>query len=424
MNIESTIIKYLLISNYYNKYYKYINLDFYKNNNKLIYKLLVVVSKLHEEFRKDSYSPVELQAAIHAAYPAMPLDEAEFFNIFLSKLDDIEVAPELAESLFTSLKQKAIAHSVAASAIDVVEGRLKFDDFGQFLEKELKEGQTSIEASEASIFLDIGLDTNLALSAASRGLKWRLKTLRKIFGDLQKGDFGFIFARPEVGKTTFLASEVAYFLEQLKDKKDATPVLWVNNEQRGSAVILRIYSAYFGVSEIEIRNEAEKYNKLFKDQVGYLLKFIDDPTITKAKLEIICEEIKPCVLIFDQLDKVNGFDGERNDLILKSKYQWARELAKKYGVGIGVCQAGGTAENKKYLDMNDVDSSHTAKQGEADWILGIGKVSDAGFEAMRYLSVCKNKLPQTPDTEPTMRHAKVDVFINEAIARYEDRHEW
>ena len=129
-------------------------------------------------------------------------------------------------------------------------------------------------------------------------------------------------------------------------------------------------------------------------------------------------------MIFDQLDKVVGFDGERHDLILKQKYQWARELAKKYGVAIGVCQAGGSAENKRYLDMNDVDSSTTAKQGEADWIIGIGKINDPGFEAVRYLSVCKNKLPHSEGMEPSMRHAKTEVFINEDIARYEDKYQF
>lgn len=419
MNIDSLIIKYLLNSNYYNKYYKYLDINYYKNNNKLIYKLLVVLNKLHEDYQKEAYSPVKLLTAVHSAYPAMKADEADFFDTFLSKLEEIEVDPALADSLFDSYRQKSVAHSIAASAVDVVEGRLDFSDFSISVEKELGEAKSTTTASDQFICVDVGLDTILAISEASRGLKWRLNTLHKIFGHMQKGDFGFIFARPEVGKTTFLASECSNFIQQT-DK----PLLWVNNEQRGSAVILRFYSAYFGVSEAEIRSGAEEYNKRFKAEVGDRFKFIDDPSVSKFKIEAICADLEPAVMIFDQLDKVNGFEGERYDLVMKQKYQWARELAKKYGVAIGVCQAGGTAENKKYLDMNDVDSSHTAKQGEADFIIGIGKTSDAGFEAMRYLSVCKNKLPHSEGMEPSMRHAKTEVLINEDIARYEDRHQW
>ncbi len=91
---------------------------------------------------------------------------------------------------------------------------------------------------------------------------------------------------------------------------------------------------------------------------------------------------------------------------------------------IGVCQAGGTGENKRYLEMNDIDSSMTAKQGEADWILGIGKVNDAGYERMRYFSICKNKLPGGDETEPALRHGKMEMLINEETARYEDKIRW
>lgn len=419
MNLDTLVVKYLLISNNYNKYYKYLNLDYYKNNNKLIYKILVVLSKLHEDYKKEAFTPVELLTAVHAAYPALKPDEAEFFEVFLSKLDASEVDPALADSLFDSYRQKSVAHQIAASAIDVVEGRSDFSKFAEFVEKEIKDDSASKTASDELIWHDTGLDTILSPIVASRGLKWRLKTLSKVFGDLQPGDFGFIFARPEVGKTTFLASEGANFVKQSEGT-----LLWVNNEQRGSAVILRFYSAYFGVTEATIRSNAAEYNARFREEVGDRFRFIDDPAISKKKLDEICAELKPAVMIFDQLDKVNGFDGERHDLILKQKYQWARELAKKYGVAIGVCQAGGTAEGKKYLDMNDVDSSHTAKQGEADWIIGIGKSNDPGFEAVRYLSVCKNKLPHTEGMEPSMRHAKTEVFINEDIARYEDKYQW
>lgn len=73
------------------------------------------------------------------------------------------------------------------------------------------------------------------------GLRWRLKTLNEIFGSLRKGDFGFVFARPETGKTTFLASETTYMAEQLSD--DAGPILWFNNEEQGNKVKIRCYQA-------------------------------------------------------------------------------------------------------------------------------------------------------------------------------------
>ena len=70
--------------------------------------------------------------------------------------------------------------------------------------------------------------------------------------------------------------------------------------------------------------------------------------------------------------------------------------------------------------MNDVNNSKTGKQGEADFILGIGKVPDEGLETYRYFHLSKNKLQGDPDTEPAMRHGKFEVRIQPDIARYYD----
>jgi hypothetical protein len=130
------------------------------------------------------------------------------------------------------------------------------------------------------------------------------------------------------------------------------------------------------------------------------------------------------MIVFDQIDKIHGFDAERYDLKMKTIYQWARELSKTYGPVIGVCQAGGTAEGKRYLSMNDVDSSHTAKQGEADFMLGIGTTNNQGEEYIRYLSACKNKLQGDEDTKSELRHGQVQVNIFPETARYGDIMKW
>jgi len=56
-----------------------------------------------------------------------------------------------------------------------------------------------------------------------QGVRWRLNCLNKSLGSLRKGDFGFIFARPETGKTTFLASETTSFISSPDER-----VVWFN----------------------------------------------------------------------------------------------------------------------------------------------------------------------------------------------------
>ncbi|MCL5460081.1 hypothetical protein M3M33_15700, partial [Loigolactobacillus coryniformis] len=83
-------------------------------------------------------------------------------------------------------------------------------------------------------------------------------------------------------------------------------------------------------------------------------------------IEDLCSKYSPSLVVIDQIDKVKGFTGDREDLKLGAIYQWARELAKTHCPVIGVCQADGTAEGVKWLNMGHVTSAKTTKQAEAD----------------------------------------------------------
>jgi replicative DNA helicase len=248
-----------------------------------------------------------------------------------------------------------------------------------------------------------------------QGLRWRLETLNKSLGSLRQGDFGFIFARPETGKTTFLASEATFMANQSDQ-----PILWFNNEEQGSKVKIRCYQAALGLSLQELFRDRTKYSETYQGLVGNKIRIFDSASIHKKEVERLCREFKPALIIFDQIDKIKGFSEDRNDLELGAIYIWARELAKEFAPVIGVCQAGASGEGKKYLNMDDVVNAKTSKQAEADWILGIGVEHSAGMEYVRGLHLCKNKLQGDPDSIEEFRHARLDCLIQPEIARYKD----
>ena len=241
-----------------------------------------------------------------------------------------------------------------------------------------------------------------------------------MLGSLRQGDFGFIFARPEVGKTTFLASEVTFMANQLEEGA----VLWVNNEQAGKVVMSRCYQAALGLSTKQLYQNFAQHQLEFIRLTGDRIKILDDANANRKQINILCKKLRPKLIVLDQIDKIRGFENDRYDLKMKDIYQWARELSKLYGPTIGTCQAGGTGEGKKWLQMNDVDSSHTAKQGEADFILGIGKQLDENYDSERYLCLSKNKLPGDEDTIEALRHGRCPVTFKPEIARYEDKLRW
>jgi len=241
-----------------------------------------------------------------------------------------------------------------------------------------------------------------------------------MLGSIRGGDFGFIFARPETGKTTFLASETTYMAEQLSD--EVGPILWLNNEEAGAKVKIRCYQAALGATLAAINSNPAGAQKAFIDKTkGKLLLLNPKGSISKRMVEKLVEQYRPSLVLYDQIDKVVGFNNDREDLRLGAIYQWARELGITYDFpSIAVCQADGTGEGQKWLTMGNVANAKTAKQAEADWILGIGKTPDIGYENLRYLHASKNKLAGDPDSDASLRHGRKEVLIRADIARYVD----
>ena len=195
-------------------------------------------------------------------------------------------------------------------------------------------------------------------------------------------------------------------------------ILWFNNEEQGKKVAIRCYQALLGLETPKLFNDIPHYSKQYMDITEGRIKIFDFNDSSNAqRIEEVLKQYNPGLIIFDQIDKIKGFKADRNDLELKAIYQWARELSKKYGPVIAVSQAGGEAEGKLWLTMDMVDSSKTAKQGEADWILGIGKEQD-NTSRRRYLNISKNKLLGDSDSLPDLRHGQTQVLIQPEVARY------
>ncbi len=196
--------------------------------------------------------------------------------------------------------------------------------------------------------------------------------------------------------------------------------MWFNNEEQGTKVSLRCFQAALGVTSQVLFGNVEQNNKEYERLTGKRIKIYDSASINKKDVERLCKQYRPSLILFDQIDKIKGFDGDRDDLKLGAIYQWARELAKEYAPVIGVTQADGSGEGKKWLTMDNVSGAKTSKQAEADFIIGIGKSHDEGLEYIRHINISKNKLLGDEDSIPELRHGKCDVIIDPQVARYRD----
>lgn len=406
MNPKILIIRLFLDPSVWNEYRRFISLKGDKHLEAIYASLDGLLKQVNRVITLD-----ELKATVACSGAFERDKDRDVFLQIFKVLEEAEIGEDILQELLVQIKQKDIAEKLGVASFEFAEGKKSLQDI-----KEIYESFDLVEEStEETDFVTDDLDEIYEHTIAQPGLRWRLQSLNVMLGSIRRGDFGFIFARPETGKTTFLASEVSYFAEQSE-----APILWINNEQMGTLVMSRLYQASLGITTQQLMSNRSESQRLFFNKTHGNIKLHDDATVHKRRIESLCAKYNPSLVIIDQIDKIKGFDADREDLKLGAIYIWARELAKKYCPVIGVCQADGTAEGVKWLNMGHVVSAKTAKQAEADFIIGIGKTNEQGMENIRYINISKNKLQGDPDSDPKRRHGFCEVIIEPEIARYRD----
>jgi replicative DNA helicase len=287
----------------------------------------------------------------------------------------------------------------------------------------LKSVERYIEKDELFVSADL---SSIADRISSSGYEWRLDALNRSLGPLRTGNFVIVAARVEVGKTTFLASEVSYIAQQLpKDR----PVVWVNNEEESSVVFFRIVQAALGIESKEMIADSKAAMAAYTALMGgdkNKIRVTKDTNHVRD-LETLFREVNPGLIIFDQLDKVGGFkEAEREDITLGKIYKWARELARTYGPVIAASQLSATAVDLKdppFIGMDALRGSKTDKPGEADAVITLGKYKEPQTpeeEMIRTINVPKNKLPGGGSKQmESERHGQYFVTIDPIRARFE-----
>lgn len=399
---ELLLILHFLNKDTYINYRNFLNLELVQGD------ALILLNVLDDWYTKNETAP-----SLDDLYflTLVKLDKAKCDLIF-NHIKTL-TPTESVTTYLNDLKQKSLLEKISLLSYEASNGKNVMDKLRSLIDKLDTNESTQTE------FVDDNLDSIITSTIKQPGLRWRLQTLNRMLGSIRGGDLGIIVARPESGKTMMIASEVTYMAEQLKEQDGI--ILWINNEEAGNKVKLRLYQASLGVTQSQLIGNPESADREYLSRTKDKIKIRDNAVIHKKEVELLCKKHKPSLVVFDQLDKVQGFSSDREDLRLGAIYQWARELAKTYNCPvIGVSQADGSAENVQWLNMGHISNSKTSKAAEADWILGIGMLNDPSYSRIRYLSVMKNKLTGDPDTEPALRHGKMEVLFDPSIMRYAD----
>lgn len=249
-------------------------------------------------------------------------------------------------------------------------------------------------------------DIDFILTDEGGELEFKIEPLKSRVGRFPMDSFISIAAVPDGGKTSMVVNETLYMLAQ--PACVGGNLLFVNNEESGRRILSRYLANGLDMPVPKLREllssseEAKdmilsEFKNLTKVDFSQIKLFEEDNTVSAIEEKI--EELQPKIIVFNNLDKVQGMKGDDWKQIA-NLYEWARSLSKKYKcVVFGVGQAAATGTNAKFLGLSDLAQSKTAKAGEVDIIVALGRLDedspvciDGKWYQIRYLNTPKNKI--------------------------------
>ena len=352
-------------------------------------------------------------------HPNMSTDKQELYSVIIQNI--ISADDSVADDIISNWCRDDRVLDINYSIESYLDGTGTIDSVTQTI-REAGE-LDAVEATDDVLTID---NVTFGKEDLER-LKWNLGCLNDCTAGIGGGNLAIVFASSNVGKSSFVISEVVNFIPQIPDDKY---IIWFNNEEELKLLYARHVSCVAGKKTSEIKENWDAYSKGFVKHFGDKIVGIDSGNITRGKVTSILDKYPPAVVVFNNLDKIQKGNDMAMHKELGALYQWGRELAKDYNTAvIAVCQASDNAAGKSMLTQNMMQDSRVDKCGEADIIIGIGRaaleegqteeVRDETGNVFRYINVCKNKLDE--GTIEGKRESYLNmVKLNTSTGKYSD----
>lgn len=311
----------------------------------------------------------------------------------MSILDDVDneddVPDNVAKDILRRMYESSVAKQVADKALDWYNGDTEAATSIRSILDTYSENAPLAQEEEFQE-VTLGLQELIEQNSTEHLYPFRLPTLREECYGLGPGNFALVFARPETGKTAWTCYQNGGYLQH------GLSVAHFMNEEPASKVKLRTICSTIEWTEAQIRANVDEAIQLF---APYNEKFhmIDCVGMSIEKVDAWVAKHKPDVVVLDSLDKftVQG-NYSRPDEKLGAIYAYAREIAKRHKCLVwGVSQCSADGEGLMTITYDMMAGSKTAKAGEADFIMGIGRralVGNSDSENLRQINVSKNKV--------------------------------
>jgi replicative DNA helicase len=383
ISVDKQVLGFCLDIDFFAKVKNKIDRDMFDRELKDIYDTIVYS---HTKYTK-TLTKSELSGIFNDRNPAIPDSARNRVLDVISELDDKPTDNnELHLDLVNNLWLRDRARQIGEKALEIFTG--ENEEFGELrrLIDAVEDGRMSDKTTYTIV--DKDLSQLLEEEAGVSDFPFHFHLIHENLKGMDRGNLGIIFARPEVGKTTFCC-----FLASSYIKQKFKVTYWANEEPAGK-IKLRIIQSYFELTRDEMVMQKVALLERYRVEIEPYLTIMDSVGTSIEEVDEYAKLNKPDIMFCDQLDKfrISG-QYNRGDERLKETYVTAREIAKRNQLLMwAVSQASYDAHDRQFIDYSMLDNSRTGKAGEADVIIGIGKTGSSEVEnTMRHICISKNK---------------------------------
>ena len=351
--------------------------NFPKDANSIVESIL----DYHEKYKSDMTQD-DLLLMHSEKFPALPESTRNRIHEDIKSICTIDVNDKLLIDLANSFWKRIKAKNIGEKALEVYMG--ENEDLGVLFREveDLKENESNTEVSYRVV--DAGVEELVEQEFLECDFLFPPRLRENVDGvDMQT--FGIIFARPEVGKTSFSCWLAAHYIEQGRN------VVYWANEEKAERVKIRLIQSYMNKTKSELREDIDNAGDVYRNSIKSKLTVLDSVGTSIREIDDYACRNDVDIMFIDQLDKVR-IEGEftRGDERLKELYTRAREVAKRNNIVVwSVSQASYEAQNRAEIDYSMLDNSRTGKAGEADIIVGIGIAEEENYRTVKF---SKNKV--------------------------------
>ena len=397
ISIDKQVLGFVLDNDFFSKVSNIVTRDMFTGEMRDVFD---VISYAHTQYGT-SVNVRELGALFNDRNPAMPDSTREKAQELIAELEaGTSDKHDLYLDLVNNFWLRDRARQIGEKAIEIFTG--ESEDFGALRQiiDVVEDGRISDKTTYRIV--DTDFDTLLEDNTGEPDFPFEFDLIREHVPGLDRGNLGILFARPEVGKTTFCSFLAASYIRQ------GFKVVYWANEEPAEKIMLRIIQSFFGKSKDEMVSDKAHLMMRYVSEIKPYLTIIDAIGTSVEEANDYAKLNSPDVMFMDQLDKFRiGGEYNRGDERLKETYVLAREIAKRNRCLVwAVSQASYEAHDRQFIDYSMLDNSRTGKAGEADIIIGIGKTGASDVtNTVRHICISKNKINGYHD----MINANIDV---------------